>query len=126
MEGVEGERLKVLLTSDEYEAARASTLNAHYTSAIVISAIYDGVGRIGFTQGRVLEPALGIGNFFGLLPAEMIVLSRLTGVEIDPLTVRIARQLYPAGYSPPRVRDRRVRRWLVRSSRSLTCPSATT
>jgi N12 class adenine-specific DNA methylase len=91
----EGERLKVLLTSDEYEAARASTLNAHYTSAIVISAIYDAVGRIGFTHGRLLEPALGIGNFFGLMPAEMSARSRLTGFEIDPLTARIALQLYP-------------------------------
>ena len=91
----EGQRLKVLLTSEEYEAARASTLNAHYTSAIVISAIYDAVGRIGFTHGQVLEPALGIGNFFGLMPAEMSARSRLTGVEIDPLTAKIARQLYP-------------------------------
>lgn len=67
----EGERLKVLLTSEEYAAARASTLNAHYTSATVISAIYNAVERIGFTHGRVLEPALGIGNFFGLIPGEM-------------------------------------------------------
>jgi N12 class adenine-specific DNA methylase len=91
----EGERLKMLLTSEEYEPARASTLNAHYTSPIVISAIYDAVQRIGFTQGRVLEPALGGGNFFGLMPAEMSARSRLTGVELDPLTARIARQLYP-------------------------------
>jgi adenine-specific DNA methylase len=91
----EGERLKVLLTSEEYAAARASTLNAHYTSATVISAIYNAVERIGFTHGRVLEPALGIGNFFGLMPGEMSARSRLTGVEIDPLTAKIARQLYP-------------------------------
>jgi N12 class adenine-specific DNA methylase len=91
----EGERLKVLLTSEEYDAARASTLNAHYTSPTVISAIYAAVQRIGFTHGRVLEPALGVGNFFGLMPAEMSARSRLTGVEIDPLTARIARQLYP-------------------------------
>ncbi len=91
----EGERLKVLLTSEEFEAARASTLNAHYTSPTVISAIYDAVQRIGFTDGRVLEPALGIGNFFGLMPGEMSARSRLTGVEIDPLTAKIARQLYP-------------------------------
>ncbi len=91
----EGERLKVLLTSEEYAAARASTLNAHYTSAIVISAIYDAVVRIGFTHGQVLEPALGIGNFFGLMPDDMSASSRLTGVEIDPLTARIARKLYP-------------------------------
>ena len=91
----EGERLRVLLTSEEYDAARASTLNAHYTSATVISAIYNAVERIGFTHGRVLEPALGIGNFFGLMPGEMSARSRLTGVEIDPLTAKIARQLYP-------------------------------
>jgi N12 class adenine-specific DNA methylase len=91
----EGERLKVLLTSEEYGAARASTLNAHYTSPTVISAIYDAVERIGFTHGGVLEPALGVGNFFGLMPADMSASSRLTGVEIDPLTARIARQLYP-------------------------------
>ncbi|MEY2531618.1 MAG: hypothetical protein QOI96_1703, partial [Verrucomicrobiota bacterium] len=91
----EGERLKVLLTSEEYDAARASTLNAHYTSATVISAIYNAVQQIGFTHGRVLEPALGIGNFFGLIPGEMSARSRLTGVEIDPLTAKIARQLYP-------------------------------
>jgi N12 class adenine-specific DNA methylase len=91
----EGERLKLLLTSEEYEAARASTLNAHYTSPTVISAIYDAVQQIGFTSGRVLEPALGVGNFFGLMPAEMSAHSRLTGVEIDPLTARIARHLYP-------------------------------
>ncbi len=91
----EGERLKVLLTSEEYDAARASTLNAHYTSPTVISAIYDAVQQIGFTSGRVLEPALGVGNFFGLMPAEMSARSRLTGVEIDPLTTRIARRLYP-------------------------------
>nr|MDQ6913271.1 methyltransferase domain-containing protein [Verrucomicrobiota bacterium] len=91
----EGERLKVLLTSEEYAAARASTLNAHYTSATVISAIYNAVERIGFTHGQVLEPALGIGNFFGLMPGEISARSRLTGVEIDPLTAKIARQLYP-------------------------------
>src|ERR1700681_3088500 len=91
----EGERLKVLLTREEYDAARASTLNAHYTSATVISAIYNAVQRIGFTHGRVLEPALGVGNFFGLMPADMSARSRLTGVEIDPITAGIARQLYP-------------------------------
>jgi N12 class adenine-specific DNA methylase len=91
----EGERLKVLLTGEEYDAARASTLNAHYTSPIVISAIYDALQRIGFTHGQVLEPALGTGNFFGLMPADMRARSRLTGVEIDPLTATIARHLYP-------------------------------
>ncbi len=92
---VERERLKNLLTPEEYKAARASTLNAHYTSATVISAIYEAVQRIGFKGGRILEPALGSGNFFGLMPGDMSARSRLTGIEIDPLTASIARQLYP-------------------------------
>ncbi len=91
----ERERLKQLLTAEEYESARASTLNAHYTSATVISAIYDAVQRLGFEHGRVLEPALGVGPFFGLMPAEMQARSHLTGVEIDPLSASIARKLYP-------------------------------
>ncbi len=91
----EREQLKNLLTPQDYEAARASTLNAHYTSALVISAIYDAVQRIGFEQGRILEPALGVGNFFGLIPNAMSTRSRLTGIEIDPVTAAIARQLYP-------------------------------
>ncbi|MFZ3377457.1 MAG: DEAD/DEAH box helicase family protein, partial [Chthoniobacterales bacterium] len=92
----ERERLKQLLTAEEYESARASTLNAHYTSATVISAIYDAVQRLGFAHGPVLEPALGVGHFFGLMPAEMQVRSQLTGVEIDPLSASIARRLYPS------------------------------
>lgn len=91
----ERERLKSLLRTEEYEAARASTLNAHYTAANVITAIYNGVQRLGFTGGRTLEPALGIGHFFGLMPEAMRARSRLTGVELDPLTVSIARRLYP-------------------------------
>ncbi len=91
----ERERLKQILTITEYESARASTLNAHYTSATVILAIYDAVQRLGFEHGRVLEPALGVGHFFGLMPAEMRARSRLTGVEIDPLSASIARKLYP-------------------------------
>ncbi len=91
----ERDRLETLLTPVEYEAARASTLNAHYTSPTVIAGIYEAVERLGFTGGRVLEPALGIGHFFGLMPAEMAANSRLTGIELDPLTARIARQLYP-------------------------------
>jgi N12 class adenine-specific DNA methylase len=91
----ERERLKELLTAEEYESARASTLNAHYTSATVISAIYDAVQRLGFEHGRVLEPALGVGHFFGLMPAETQARSQLTGVEIDPLSAGIARSLYP-------------------------------
>ena len=91
----EGEELKALLTPDEYEAARASTLNAHYTSATVISGIYDAVERMGFDGGRILEPAVGIGHFFGLMPEEISRRSRLTGIEIDPVTAAIAQRLYP-------------------------------
>jgi len=91
----ERETIKRLLTPSEFEAARASTLNAHYTSATVVAAIYETLQRIGFEHGRVLEPALGIGNFFGLMPVDMSAASRLTGIELDPLTAAIARQLYP-------------------------------
>ncbi|MDY3831732.1 MAG: SNF2-related protein, partial [Candidatus Ventricola sp.] len=86
--------LKSLLTPEEYDMARASTLNAHYTSPTVIRAIYDAVERMGFRTGNVLEPSCGVGNFFGLLPESMRG-SRLYGVELDTLTGRIARQLYP-------------------------------
>ncbi|MBR4636275.1 MAG: DEAD/DEAH box helicase family protein, partial [Clostridia bacterium] len=85
--------LKSLLTPEEYAAARASTLNAHYTSPTVISAIYSALASFGFKTGNVLEPACGIGNFFGMLPDEMRG-SKLYGVELDPITGRIARQLY--------------------------------
>jgi N12 class adenine-specific DNA methylase/phospholipid N-methyltransferase len=91
----EGDELKALLAPDEYQAARSSTLNAHYTSGTVISGIYDALKRIGFGGGRVLEPALGIGHFFGQLPEEFSARSHLTGIEIDPTTAAIARQLYP-------------------------------
>jgi N12 class adenine-specific DNA methylase/adenine-specific DNA methylase len=91
----ERDRLKTLLAPEQYEAARASTLNAHYTSPTVIGGIYDAVQRLGFAGGRVLEPALGIGHFFGLMPADMAARSRLTGIELDPLTASIARHLYP-------------------------------
>ena len=86
--------LKSLLTPEEYDMARASTLNAHYTSPTVIHAIYDAVEGMGFRTGNVLEPSCGVGNFFGLLPESMRG-SRLYGVELDSLTGRIARQLYP-------------------------------
>ena len=86
--------LKNLLTPEEYEAARASTLNAHYTSPTVIKAIYDAVGNMGFKTGNILEPSMGVGNFFGMLPEEMWS-SRLYGVELDSITGRIAKQLYP-------------------------------
>ena len=87
-------QLKELLTPEEYAAARASTLNAHYTSPTVIRAIYEAVGRMGFETGNILEPSCGVGNFFGMLPEEMRN-SRLYGVELDPVSGRIAKQLYP-------------------------------
>ena len=86
--------LKALLSETEYVSARASTLNAHYTSPAVIRAIYDVVEQMGFRTGNILEPAMGVGNFFGLLPESMAG-SRLYGVELDSITGRIARQLYP-------------------------------
>ncbi len=86
--------LYTALSPEEYAAARASTLNAHYTSPIVIKAIYEAVGNMGFQTGNILEPAMGVGNFFGLLPQEMQG-SRLYGVELDSITGRIAKQLYP-------------------------------
>ena len=86
--------LKELLTPEEYEAARASTLNAHYTSPIVIRAIYGAVEQMGFRTGNILEPSCGVGNFFGMLPESMAG-SRLYGVELDSISGRIAKQLYP-------------------------------
>ncbi|MBR5679959.1 MAG: hypothetical protein IKX19_04835, partial [Clostridia bacterium] len=86
--------LKAALTPEEYEAARGSTLNAHYTTPTVISAIYEAVERMGFTSGNILEPSMGVGNFFGMLPEGMSE-SKLYGVELDSITGRIARQLYP-------------------------------
>jgi N12 class adenine-specific DNA methylase len=86
--------LKSLLTGEEYSMARASTLNAHYTSPTVIKAIYEGVGNMGFSTGNILEPACGVGNFFGLLPESMAA-SKLYGVELDSVTGRIAKLLYP-------------------------------
>ena len=86
--------LKGLLSEDEYAAARSSTLNAHYTSPTVIRAIYDAVERMGFQSGNILEPSMGVGNFFGMLPDSMAD-SRLYGVELDSITGRIAKKLYP-------------------------------
>ena len=86
--------LKELLSEDEYAAARASTLNAHYTSPTVIRGIYDAVERMGFRSGNILEPSMGVGNFFGMLPDTMQD-SRLYGVELDSITGRIAKMLYP-------------------------------
>ncbi len=86
-------QLRAALTEEEYNAARASTLNAHYTSPVVIRAIYKAVENLGFRTGNILEPSCGIGNFFGLVPESMAE-SKLYGVELDPITGRIARQLY--------------------------------
>ena len=103
-------QLKELLTPEEYAAARASTLNAHYTSPTVIRAIYDAVEQMGFRTGNILEPSCGVGNFFGMLPESMQG-SRLYGVELDSITGRIARQLYPganitvAGFETTSQRD---------------------
>ena len=86
--------LKGLLSEDEYAAARSSTLNAHYTSPVVIRSIYDAVEKMGFRSGNILEPSMGVGNFFGMLPDAMQD-SRLYGVELDSITGRIAQKLYP-------------------------------
>ena len=86
--------LYATLSPEEYAAARASTLNAHYTSPTVIKAIYEAVGNMGFQTGNILEPSMGVGNFFGMLP-ESMKSSRLYGVELDSITGRIAKQLYP-------------------------------
>ncbi len=87
--------LAELLTEEEYRGARASTLNAHYTSPVIIRAMYEALRRFGFEQGRILEPACGIGHFIGLMPDDIHRHSIVTGVEIDPLTSRIAKALYP-------------------------------
>ena len=86
--------LKGLLSEDEYAAARSSTLSAHYTSPVVIRSIYDAVEKMGFRSGNILEPSMGVGNFFGVLPDSMAD-SRLYGVELDSITGRIAKKLYP-------------------------------
>ena len=102
--------LKGLLSEEEYKAARGSVLNAHYTSPTVIRAIYDAVERMGFRTGNILEPSMGVGNFFGMLPESMAD-SRLYGVELDSITGRIAQKLYPeanikvAGFETTNRRD---------------------
>lgn len=93
----EYEELVAILSPQEYAAARASTLNAHYTSPTVIRAIYDAVEQMGFTSGNILEPSCGVGNFFGMLPDSMQT-SRLYGVELDSISGRIAKQLYPEAH----------------------------
>ena len=90
----EYQELKEALTPEEYDSAKSSVLNAHYTSPAIIKAIYGAIGGIGFTSGRILEPACGIGNFFGLLPKEMSE-SKLYGIELDGISGRIAKLLYP-------------------------------
>lgn len=85
--------LKSLLTDDEYRSAMGTTLNAHYTSPVVINAIYEGLQNLGFKGGTVLEPAMGVGNFFGAMPEDMRQ-SKLFGVELDSVSGRIAKQLY--------------------------------
>ncbi|MDE7425919.1 MAG: DUF3849 domain-containing protein [Lachnospiraceae bacterium] len=90
----EYQELKNLLSPEEYVSARESTLNAHYTSPVIIKSIYDAIDRMGFSKGNILEPAMGTGNFFGMLPEEMQK-SKLYGAELDGITGRVAKQLYP-------------------------------
>jgi N12 class adenine-specific DNA methylase len=88
-------RLSDILSDEEHRSARATTLNAHYTAPVVVQAMYEAARRFGFQGGNILEPACGIGHFIGLLPEEMLRHSVITGIEIDPLTARIAKALYP-------------------------------
>ncbi len=88
-------RLSEILSDEEHRSARATTLNAHYTAPLVIGAMYRAAQRFGFQGGRILEPACGIGHFVGLMPQDMLRRSTVTGIEIDPLTARIAKALYP-------------------------------
>jgi N12 class adenine-specific DNA methylase/SAM-dependent methyltransferase len=88
-------QLSEILSDEEHRSARATTLNAHYTAPTVIGAMYRAAERFGFKGGRVLEPACGIGHFVGLMPEDMLRHSAVTGIEIDPLTARIAKALYP-------------------------------
>lgn len=93
--GKQHAEIKDLLTDAEFRAARKSTLDAHYTSPIAVTAMYDALARMGFSGGRVLEPSVGVGNFFGLMPAGMRKASNLHGVELDALTSRLVAALYP-------------------------------
>ena len=103
--------LKNLLTEQEYEFARGSTLNAHYTSSSVVEAMYSALDRLGFQSGNILEPSMGVGIFFGMMPESMMEQSRLYGVELDSVTGRIAKQLYPnaniqvAGFESANLQD---------------------
>ncbi|MBI3414867.1 MAG: DEAD/DEAH box helicase family protein [Verrucomicrobia bacterium] len=89
------EALRTELTKEEYEFARSTTLNAHYTAPVVIGAMYQALARFGFQGGRILEPACGVGHFIGLVPEDILRRSTITGIEIDPLTTRIAKAVYP-------------------------------
>lgn len=91
----ERERLESLLSESELESARASTLNAHYSAPVVIRAMFAALQRFGFERGRILEPACGLGHFIGLMPEDMLRQSQITGIEIDSVTARLAKQLYP-------------------------------
>ena len=91
----ECERLEKLLTPEELDSARASTLNAHYTAPLVIRAMYDALRGFGFEEGRILEPACGLGHFIGLMPDKMHERSQVTAIEIDSITARLAKTLYP-------------------------------
>jgi SAM-dependent methyltransferase len=88
-------RLSEILSDEEHRSARATTLNAHYTAPVVIRSMYEAAQRFGFQGGNILEPACGIGHFIGLMPETMLENSAITGIEIDPLTARIAKALYP-------------------------------
>ena len=88
-------QLSEILSDEEHRSARATTLNAHYTAPVVIRSMYEAAQRFGFQGGQILEPASGIGHFIGLMPEEMLRHSTITGIEIDPLTARIAKALYP-------------------------------
>lgn len=91
----EREQLQAFLTPEELESARATTLNAHYTSPVIIRAMYAALQRFGFEHGRILEPACGLGHFIGLMPDQMHGRSQITGIEIDSVTARLTMLLYP-------------------------------
>ena len=123
----ERQRLEQLLTPDELDSARATTLNAHYTAPVIVRAMYAALQRLGFTHGRVLEPALGLGHFIGLMPEEMHARSLITGIEIDSVTARLAKLPLPRRrYPPSALRGIQPGRWLLRCGASAIYPSAIT
>ena len=123
--------LKELLSEEEYTSARASTLNAHYTSPTVISSMYDALKQFGFEGGKILEPSMGIGHFFGVMPSAMKEKSELYGVELDKITGEIAKQLYPntdikiQGFEKTKFKDNQFDvaisnvPWILREKRSV-------